>query len=305
MSTARLAFLFIAVLSMLLSPAGSFSSSGSEGGEIRFIRHLVEQQFWGDALHAISEFEHDYRHQLSRRPQLQDSLHFMAGWAAYNRMLLPDAIARFQRIGDNHPRYIQASFYTFYLRAYQAGIQGDRGELRVTAGALASSDFRSDIHAELQSFQLAGVYLLLRDFNGFEDHSKMFTGSYFAMAEEQQRFRHYALELQRTDRKSPFVAALMSAVVPGSGKLYAGRRGSGISSFLQVAVFGGIFAESLTRAGPRHPRTWASGSAFGLFYVSNIWGSAIAVRITQEEIHEEIDQRILFDLHIPLRAIFR
>lgn len=304
-SAPRSAPLVIIAFLMLFFPAESISASGSERSEIRFIRHLVEQQFWGDALHAIEEFEHEYRHDLSRRPDLQDSLHFMAGWSAYNRMMLPDAIGRFQRIGETHPGYLQAAFYTFYLRTYQAGVQGDREHLLAAAGELASAEFSREVHAELQSFQLAGMHLLLRDFTGYESHSGLFTGSFFAMAEEQQRFRQYALELQQADRKSPFAAALMSAVVPGSGKIYAGRRGSGISSFLQVAVFGGIFAESLTRAGAGHPRTWAAGSALGLFYVSNIWGSAIAVRISQEETYEEIDQRILFDLHIPLRSVFR
>lgn len=305
MSTSRSATLVIIAFLLLFFAAESFSFSGTEHSEFRFIRHLVEQQFWGDALHAIVEFEHDYRHTLARKPVLQDSLHFLAGWSAYNRMMLPAAIERFQYIGKTHPSYLQAVFYTFYLRTYQASVQGDREHLLAATGELASAEFSREVHAELQSFQLAGMHLLLRDFPGFESHSGSFTGSFFSMAEEQQRFRQYALELQQADSKSPLVAALMSALVPGSGKMYAGRRGAGISSFLQVAVFGGIFAESLTRSGAGHPRTWAAGSALGLFYVSNIWGSAIAVRITQEEIYEEINQRILFDLHIPLRSVFR
>ncbi len=303
MSPSRTAHLPLFVFLLMFFSSGLLEAS--ERGEIRFIRHLMEQQFWGDALFAIEKFENEHHQHLERETQLRDSLHFWAGWSAYNRMMLPDAIGRFQKISETHPGYLQAAFYTFYLRTYEASVHGDQKELLASKEELKLTGFSREIHSELQSFQLAGMNLLLRDFDGFEYHSGAFTGNFFAMAHEQDHLGDYARELKKADGKSPFAAALMSAAIPGSGKIYAGRHGAGISSFLQVAVFGGIFAESLIRAGPGHPRTWATGSAFGLFYVSNIWGSAIAVRITQEEIYEEVDQRILFDLHIPLRSVFR
>jgi len=47
-----------------------------------------------------------------------------------------------------------------------------------------------------------------------------------------------------------------------------------------------------------------SASAAGAFYVGNIVGSATAARRVNQEFNHEMDQRVLFDMHIPLRNAF-
>ncbi len=294
------------LLMLILMPSiPSATALAQEQDEVRFIRHLMNQSFWDDALFAIIDFESRHAGRIAGNAGLRDTLNFWAGWSAYNREMLPFSISRLEQVTEQHPSHKQAAFYTFYLRTYLASTAGRRDELKTVAGELGAAGFGQDIHSELQSLQLAGMQLLLRDFHGFYRHAESFSGTYFAMASQQEQLLLYARELERADRKSPFAAAVMSAVIPGSGKYYAGRRGSAVSSFLQVSVFGAIFAESLHHAGTRHARTWVSGSVFSLFYLANIRGSAVAVRISKEEIYEEMDQRILFDLHIPLRAVFR
>ena len=273
--------------------------------ELQFIQHLMDRQFWDDALFAIRSYESGQSDLHSRSAGLQDSLNFWAGWAAYHRQQLPRAINRLGLVSADHPYHAQAGFYRTYLMTYLAVDYHDASLLQEAGVSLEAASYDEDIHRELRDFQLAGMALIQRDFNSYSEYSRAFSGRYFAMAQQQQNLNGYMDRLLAADRKSPFAAAAMSAVIPGSGKIYAGRRGSGISSFLQVAVFGGIFAESYLRSGPKHARTIVSGSAFGLFYIANIWGSAVAVRITKEEIYEEINQHILFDLHIPLRSVFR
>ena len=41
-----------------------------------------------------------------------------------------------------------------------------------------------------------------------------------------------------------------------------------------------------------------------IFYAGNIWGSAVSVKRIQAEKKYEMDQRILFDMHIPLRNAY-
>lgn len=273
--------------------------------ELQFIQHLMDRQFWDDALFAIRSYESGQSGLHARSSGIQDSLNFWAGWAAYHRQQLPQAINRLGMVSAAHPSHVQAGFYRSWIRAYLAVDYHDASLLQEAGISLESVGYDEDIHRELRDFQLAGMALIQRDFNSYSEYARTFSGRYFAMAQQQQNLNDYMERLLAADRKSPFAAAAMSAVIPGSGKIYAGRRGSGISSFLQVAVFGGIFAESYLRSGPKHARTIVSGSAFGLFYIANIWGSAVAVKITKEEIYEEVNQHILFDLHIPLRSVFR
>lgn len=100
--------------------------------------------------------------------------------------------------------------------------------------------------------------------------------------------------------RSPFLAAAMSAVIPGSGKIYAGDLRSGISTFLVVGALGGMAAESWIKLGGRDWRTIALSSVFGLFYIGNIYGSAVSVSVITNTYQDAQKATLLFDLRIPL-----
>ena len=100
------------------------------------------------------------------------------------------------------------------------------------------------------------------------------------------------------------LAGVYSAVLPGAGKFYAGRKKQGIASFLPILSLGAITYESYRKAGIKNARTLVFGSLFSVFYVGNIWGSVLAVKIKQKEFDREYDNKILFDMHIPLRNLY-
>ena len=100
--------------------------------------------------------------------------------------------------------------------------------------------------------------------------------------------------------RSPLLAGAMSAVIPGSGKIYAGDLRSGISTFLIVGALGGIAAESWIKLGGRDWRTIALSSVFGLFYIGNIYGSAVSVSVVKNTYEYAEKATLLFDLRIPL-----
>lgn len=80
--------------------------------------------------------------------------------------------------------------------------------------------------------------------------------------------------------KSALLASVMSAVIPGSGKVYAGRVSDGITAF----VVNGLLAYGAYdnfRAGHRF-RAWAFTAVGAWFYLGNIYGTAAAVRIYNE-----------------------
>ncbi len=99
---------------------------------------------------------------------------------------------------------------------------------------------------------------------------------------------------------SPWLAGAMSAVIPGSGKIYAGDLRSGVSTFLIVGALGAMAAESWAKLGVKDWRTITLSSLFGLFYTANIYGSALSVSVTKQTYEDAQKATLLFDLRIPL-----
>ena len=107
-------------------------------------------------------------------------------------------------------------------------------------------------------------------------------------------------EVPGAKSRSPFLAAAMSAVIPGSGKIYAGDLRSGVSTLLIVGALGGMAAESWIKLGGRDWRTIALSSVFGLFYIGNIYGSAVSVSVIKNSNQDAQKAILLFNLRVPL-----
>lgn len=101
-------------------------------------------------------------------------------------------------------------------------------------------------------------------------------------------------------KKSPLLAAAISAVIPGSGKIYAGDLRSGVSTFLIVGALGVMMAESAHKLGWQDWRTIALSSVFGVFYIGNIYGSAVSVSVIRTTYQDAQKASLMFDLHVPL-----
>ncbi len=75
-------------------------------------------------------------------------------------------------------------------------------------------------------------------------------------------------------QKSPFLAGFMSAIIPGSGHIYAGHYGDGVTSFLLNGLF---IAGTVVAAKQENYAVAGAVGVVGLpFYVGNIYGAANA-----------------------------
>jgi hypothetical protein len=98
-----------------------------------------------------------------------------------------------------------------------------------------------------------------------------------------EQIRTDFLQLQKADRHKPWKAALLSAAVPGLGKLYVGRKRSFINTFLSQASYAiGTYA-SYRAFGPTNALTLISAGMLTLFYSANIYGSFHEVKLVKNE----------------------
>lgn len=95
-------------------------------------------------------------------------------------------------------------------------------------------------------------------------------------------------------RKSPSVAGVMSAFVPGSGYMYAGRYGDGVVAL----IVNGLFIAGTVAA--IHQENYAVAAIVGgiglPFYVGNIYGSANAATKWNIGIRKELREKIAVSL---------
>lgn len=74
-------------------------------------------------------------------------------------------------------------------------------------------------------------------------------------------------------RKSAFIAGSMSALLPGSGKVYAGKPVQMITPLLSTIIWTAQAAEIAVKSGYAHFAFWIPVSIGSLFHLSNIYGS--------------------------------
>lgn len=88
---------------------------------------------------------------------------------------------------------------------------------------------------------------------------------------------HYN-EYRHAQQKKPLVAGLLSAIIPGAGKLYIGRERSFFGSFLVTTLYGITAYESIKNKGFKNGYTIFATGAFGVFYLSNIYGTVFDLK---------------------------
>ena len=87
--------------------------------------------------------------------------------------------------------------------------------------------------------------------------------------------------------KDGTLAGIMSAVIPGSGKIYVGEIGDGIVAFITTTVFAFIAYDNF-KAG-HTTRAWIWTGVAALFYAGNVYGSIAAAQVHNAKITFEFN----------------
>lgn len=83
-------------------------------------------------------------------------------------------------------------------------------------------------------------------------------------------------KLKNTKFKSKFLAASMSAVIPGTGKFYAGYWKDALFSMIALSLTGFITYRGIEKRGINSGYAIVYGGLTTAFYAGNIYGSAVA-----------------------------
>ena len=100
-----------------------------------------------------------------------------------------------------------------------------------------------------------------------------------------------AAEGRSLPRRSPALAGVLSALLPGAGKLYAGRMADALFSFGFIGSFAVLSGLGFAEEGVRSIRGWAYGSIALLFHAGNVYGAVVAARQFNRDSETAIEAR--------------
>jgi len=261
--------------------------------DFKFVEYLITNKEFSDAILILN----DSKKSLNPNKNQRDSIHYYTAWAYYNLKSLDSSIKYFEKISPESAFYEKSKFYQIFEQIYSH---------RYDEANKIMANFQpgDSLNQELKLFQQSSSALLQRKFTSFDSLSKGFKYNNFACEKEQRDLFLKKKEIIQNKKKSPFIAGLLSGIIPGTGKFYAGLKGQAISSMIPTFLFAIAGVESYYRSGPKSAPFILSASFFTLFYVGNIWGSTLSVKTFYERTNNEIYNNIMLDLHIPLRRIF-
>lgn len=91
----------------------------------------------------------------------------------------------------------------------------------------------------------------------------------------------YYINLKSKTVYHPIIAACISAVLPGAGKIYTGRYEEGISAFLLTGLLAYVTAENIKH--DHKLRAWVTGSFAAFFYSGSVYGSYVSAEVGNNE----------------------
>jgi hypothetical protein len=94
-------------------------------------------------------------------------------------------------------------------------------------------------------------------------------------------------------RKSPLLAGIYSALIPGTGKLYCKKKHQFFTSLLTNVAFGYQAYEAGRKDGINSSRFIITGILFSFFYIGNIWGSVLEARNYHIEQYQQFEHEVL------------
>ena len=261
--------------------------------DYEFIKYLIGNDMKEEALTWAKRYFDENKYEKT----VADSVFFLKGWAFYSSKQLSKARECFDKVSNQSNMKTGAVFFSSlssaYLEEYDLGVSN-----------LENNKALLNNNTELYALEQAGFSLLKRDLKLYENYSKNFSYTTYNLADKEKNLDSIFLSLKNYKKKSPFIAASLSAIVPGLGKVYAGQIGEGVSAFLTVGSFAAITTENWIKHGFLNWKTLLFGSLGTVFYVGNIWGSAVSVKIGYDDFNEKQNISILYNIHLPLRNSF-
>lgn len=262
--------------------------------EFDFANYLINKELYEDASFILNKILVN-----NKDLNVQDTSNFLLGKIYFKQKMLSDAIFHFDQVRDQS---VALSAPSVFFSALSSSYSED-----YTTASSKLLNYRStDANLyNLRTLELAAINLLNRNIDQYDSLTRQLDKSNYLVGPTSEDLDFHKKKLLSLNRKSGLKAGLLSALIPGAGRIYVEKPGQGIYQLIIASLMGLQTWESYKKDGVQSARFIVYGALFTSFYIGNIWGSTIGVKIYKNEVRKTVDEAILMDMHIPLRAIFR
>ncbi|MBA3681287.1 MAG: hypothetical protein H0W73_09010 [Bacteroidetes bacterium] len=284
---------FILILLSLLFciTAHTGFSQEKQNPDFLFTQHLTETGKNREALFLLNN-----TNELTNA----DTVNYLKGMNYYLLKKTDSAANYFHAVSVSSNFFTGARFFESINLSYSK---------KYTIALQSISSFSEDTilkYKPLLNIVNAGNYLLLRDYKDFDSVSKTFLFDDYKYSNEQQKLMELKQYSQKVKKKSPLVAGLLSTVVPGLGKFYAGKKGAGLAAFAANGALAAMAFESYYRTDNfKSPQFITFSALFTFFYVGNIFGSVFSVKQQIRSVNGRINNEVLASIHVPIVRFFK
>ncbi|PKL88605.1 MAG: hypothetical protein CVV23_09260 [Ignavibacteriae bacterium HGW-Ignavibacteriae-2] len=269
-------YFFIATCVILFSPifrVNVYSQNSNEDiftpkNRLAFGDNLFCEQ---DYLRAISEYR------LFLREENNDTVRFKIAYALNEMGKLDEAIDNYKGLFYNTSLTEESRLEFFKANFKKNNYSGFRG-------LVDQNVYRGDNYSTVLNKLYQISYFLE---GGLPDSSKLFS----AFAEDDRdMMKMFYLKKKYPGYVSPEKAGILSAIIPGLGKIYSDETGDGITAFLYTSVLGFLAYNNFIND---HPiRAWIFTGLAGYFYAANIYGSIAAAQNYNTAINFRFDTEL-------------
>lgn len=286
-------FFAFLLIQFTLNTYGQRNKFSTDTLDYHFVNYLIDGKNYNEALFLIDRYL-----ESEKGNSFYDTANYLKGMINYRQKQLIQSSDFLFKVTPVSEFYFVSRFLAGYERAYLNMYK----ESRETFETIKTND---SLLTGLKTFQLASLSLLENNLDAYHKYSKNTPVNYFQIREQKNKLDELYIRASDFNPKSPLLAGTLSTIIPGAGKMYTGKIGEGVTALLGTAILGVITYENYKKAGISNYKTITFGSLFGIFYISNIYGSIISVKVYRDEFYKSLHHAILFNMHIPVRNVFR
>lgn len=283
------------VIILVLSLCCSFVSFGQQPynrqhNDVSFMYHLINNEDYKDAIALYNYLPYN---QFSKMEK--DSLNYFKGWSFYKLKQLDSSAIFLEKVTEKSNLYAKSVFFSVLNRA---GLE----QYNIAKQSLANFKSNIVIEQEVQQIFKSGIAIIERDTSILNQIP--YNSPFHELESVERNLIGYKMEALNYKIKNPYTAGVLSALIPGLGRAYAGNPKQGLGTFLSLFALGALSYESISNRGLNNIQSYFWVSTFSIFHIGNIWGSFMTVKNKKREHEREIKNKVLIDIHIALLSIF-
>ena len=292
-------YFFVSRLLLLLLAIGFFTETSAQKtsfkSDMKFVDYLKERKMFVEAQYILTKMDTSLL-----TTEEKDSMNFAKGVIYLLSDESTKSICSFDKVSEISACYSKALVANAYN--YWQNKQYDKSDKLLKKVLNNTND--SGVHS-MALLMLSANELLQNHPSGYANYAKMIDTS----DEVIQSKKHILNKVYQSENafhhKSPVVAGVLSAVVPGLGKWYLGKPNEAFGAFIPLASLGILTYEAYRKGGVKSLGFVSFASLFSVFYAGNIWGSMVSVKIRTESFNNNNEKNIALGMLVPINRLLR